>query len=98
MDNESVTPFNEKLTATESIDPSVFNMIDKRFGKLLMAAEGLKQLGELIDIAHNEADTPAPNMGYLVESMGQHFQDIRNDVAQDLEPIFKSFGVETIGY
>ncbi len=90
--------FHKKLTATESIEASRFRSVDRRFQELLMAAEGIQQLGTLLDITEHETDCSMPHIGCLVESLGKHVQNLRNEAAEELEPIFKSFDAEAIGY
>lgn len=77
----------DELTTTESIRSSDLSAIDRTLRDLLTAACGLQHF-------ENGDD----ELGFLMASMGQHIQRLRNDLVEQLEPIFEAFGVEAVGY
>lgn len=77
----------EELTTTEAIRSSDLKSIDRIMGDLLTAACGMQQF------EYSESE-----MGFLLATLGQHIQRLRNDLAMSLEPVFEALGVKAIDY
>ncbi len=87
----------KRVKASGSLDESHFKVVSRTMDELLYAAEGIQQLAQAMYTIENECDT-RNNVDCLVESMGKYVQKLRNQAAQDLDPIYKCFGVEPVSY
>lgn len=85
------------LTSNQTINRSQFECAERVFDDLLHAAEATQQLGNLLVDYHGN-DWPEQNICWLVHALGRHTQILRNQAAKELEPIFKAYGAEPIGY
>lgn len=64
---------------------------------ILFASQGLMDLASIIHtIDHSSFDKV--NYYYLLMSMGKHIQNLRNNVAERLEPVYQKHNVDPIGW
>ena len=62
--------------------------------RLLIVSESIQEFARMMAASGDAIDSQC----YVIESLGKHLQDIRNDLVRKLEPVYKAFNQESPGW
>ena len=93
-----VSLLDQKATAIKPVNTFHLKKVSRELDELLEAAEGLCDLYHLMQAANEYEHVKVPHPLFLTRSMGHYMQILRNNIAEELEPIYEAFELEPPGY